>query len=59
MKPTKTDLKRLDAMTDEDIRKAVEADPDAAPLADRYLQGEEVEFQPAAADLSLRAARHR
>ena len=30
----KTDWKRVDALTDGQIRKAVESDPDAAPIAD-------------------------
>ena len=30
--PDRTDFARLDAMTDEDIAKAVAEDPDAAPL---------------------------
>jgi uncharacterized protein (DUF4415 family) len=29
-----TDWKRIDALTDSDIRKAVKADPDAAPILD-------------------------
>ena len=32
MKKFKTDLKRLDAMSDEDIARAVAEDSDAAPL---------------------------
>jgi len=32
MKKLKTDMRRLDAMSDEDIARAVAEDPDAAPL---------------------------
>lgn len=42
---TKSDLARLDAMTDEDIRRAVAEDPDAAP----ELTGEMIaQMRPAA-----------
>jgi uncharacterized protein (DUF4415 family) len=39
----RTDWKRLAAMTDADIRKAIRADPDAAPEADAaWLRGAEI-----------------
>ena len=33
----KSDLERLDALTDEDIRRAIAEDPDAAPELDLSL----------------------
>jgi len=34
-RPGKTDWKRVDALTDEEIERAVREDPDAAPIVDR------------------------
>ena len=33
----KSDLKRLDSLTDEDIRRAIAEDPDAAPELDEAM----------------------
>ena len=34
-RPGKTDWKRVDALTDEEIQRAVRSDPDAAPIVDK------------------------
>ncbi|MCD6335319.1 MAG: BrnA antitoxin family protein [Candidatus Latescibacteria bacterium] len=38
-KPSRTDWKRVDALTDEEIIRAAEADPDNSPLTDDQLVG--------------------
>ena len=46
----KSDLKRLDSLTDEDIRRAIAEDPDAAPELDEAMMAQ---ARPAEEVLSL------
>lgn len=52
--PNHTDFARLDRMTDEEITRAAESDPDALPFTDEMF--EEAEFVPApkATPISIR-----
>lgn len=52
---TRTDWAKADALTDDDIRAAVEADPDAAPILDEeWFEGARVVEPPGKAAISIR-----
>jgi uncharacterized protein (DUF4415 family) len=53
--PNKTDWKRVDALTDEDIERAIREDPDAAPLLDEdWFARARVVMPPAKEVISIR-----
>jgi len=52
---SQTDFKRLDRMTDRDVRKAVRSDPDAAPLGLDWSKGHlEIPEKPKKEAISIR-----
>ena len=55
LKPGNTDWARVDALTDEDIERAVADDPDAPPLVDeKWFQSAQVVFPASKVATSIR-----
>lgn len=58
LKPGKTDWARVDALTDEDIERAIAEDPDAAPiLDDAWFRNAELVLPEPKAPISIRLDR--
>jgi uncharacterized protein (DUF4415 family) len=57
-RPTKTDFKRIDSLTEADIDAATKSDPDAAPIADdEWFRTARIEMPERKVPVSLRLER--